>query len=65
MEENWALGRRKSFALDVLSGTKEDTGKEPEKKGLEQDMKKRSQSLTLRAMGSKFNIKEEVGGEGD
>ena len=50
MQENWQLGRRKSFAVDTLSLRKEEGDEGQEKKGLEKDMKKqrpRSQSLTV------------------
>ena len=50
MQENWELGRRKSFALDALSIRKKDDGEGPEKRDIENNMKKqrpRSQSLNV------------------
>ena len=46
MQENWEIGRRKSFAVDALSGKKEDDQDKPEKKSVQKKQRRRSQSLT-------------------
>ena len=48
MQENWSLGRRKSFAVDILSCKKVKPGEKIEKSKEEDDTEKktpRSQSL--------------------
>ena len=40
MQENWEIGRRKSFAVDALSGKKEDDQDKPEEKSIQKSKDK-------------------------